>query len=245
MGNGSVAIFIFNSIVPVIAMGVLTNTSFTSGAATKVLALLIFIVGIMWFVFGATLAQRLNSGYTNFSPSAYGFKRYAENPNRKGSLAGGLFAGIFLDRAVANVMINNLPFPMNYFYWMGMWPMVPLTVFGLLPAILTWSSMGSLMALAAVMDAGGDGTEYVEAKKIHWFYSLSPKDRERVREGSDLEDGEDSDSDSSEGESDSPESRSEDPDDVTDEDEKGYDEEQGRKPRGRSQKSSGKSSGRE
>ena len=52
------------------------------------------------------------------------------------------------------------------------------------------------MGLSAVMDAGGDGTEYVDAKRIHWFYSLSPADRDRVREGSDLEEGESDYSDS-------------------------------------------------
>lgn len=197
LGNSSIALFIFNCFIPLVAIGVLTNTSFTSGSATKVLALLMLVVGIMWLVFGGGLARRLSNGYTSFVPSGALFKRYAQNPE-KNKVSGGLALGsaIFLDRTAATAMINVLPFPLNYFYWMGMWPIVPFCLFGLLPSVFSWSSLGALMGLAAVMDAGGDGTEYVEAKKIHWFYSLSPADRERVREGSDLEDGDDS-SDSS------------------------------------------------
>ena len=183
--------------MPLVAIGVLTNTSFTSGTATKVLALMIFIVGIMWFVFGGMLARRFSSGFMNWTPSGYMFKKYAQDPTKTSNLRWAVGASLVLDTAAQKVLLNNLPFPLNYFYWMGMWPVVPFILFGAIPAFLTWVALGPMMSLAGVMDAGGDGTEYVEAKKIHWFYSLSPADRERVREGSDLEDGdEDSDEDS-------------------------------------------------
>ena len=185
-----------NTLIPIAAIGVLTNVSFSSGGATKAIALLVFIVGILWFVFGTMLARRLNRGYTTFTPSGYFFKKYAKDPNDSKNLGRGVTAALFLDATAANLMINNLPFPLNYFVWMGMWPMVPFALFGLLPAIATWISLGPLMSLAGIMDAGGDGTEYVDAKKIHWFYSLTPAERDRVREGSDLEDGSDSEDDS-------------------------------------------------
>lgn len=182
------AIFIFNSLVPLVSIAVLTNTGFTSGGATKVIAFLIFVVGVLWFVFGATIARRLNNGYTTFSVSGQAFKYYAKHPKNKLALGAAVGGAMFVDKALAQILISNLPFPLNYLYWMGMWPLVPFAVFGALPAIITWSSLGALVSLASVMDAGGDGTEYVEAKRIHWFYSLSPADRDRVREGSDLED---------------------------------------------------------
>lgn len=177
------------------AIGVLTNTSFTSGTATKVLALMIFIVGIMWFVFGGMLARRFSSGFMNWTPSGYMFKKYAQDPSKTSNLRWAVGAALVADTAAMNIMLNNLPFPLNYFYWMGMWPVVPFLIFGVLPAFMTWVALGPMMSLAGVMDAGGDGTEYVEAKKIHWFYSLSPADRDRVREGSDLEENDDEDSD--------------------------------------------------
>ena len=177
------------------AIGVLTNTSFTSGTATKVLALMIFIVGIMWFVFGGLLARRFSSGFMNWTPSGYMFKKYAQDPTKTSNLRWAVGASLVADTAAQKILLNNLPFPLNYFYWMGMWPVVPFILFGVIPAFATWVALGPMMSLAGVMDAGGDGTEYVEAKKIHWFYSLSPADRERVREGSDLEDGDDEESD--------------------------------------------------
>ena len=179
--------------MPLAAIGVLTNTSFTSGTATKVLALMIFIVGIMWFVFGGMLARRFSSGYMNWTPSGFMFKKYAKDPTQTKNLRYAVGAALVADSVAQNILLNNLPFPLNYFYWMGMWPIVPFLLFGMIPAVVTWIALGPMMSLAGVMDAGGDGTEYVEAKKIHWFYSLSPADRDRVREGSDLEDGDDDD----------------------------------------------------
>ena len=173
----------------------LTNTSFTSGTATKVLALMIFIVGIMWFVFGGMLARRFSSGFMNWTPSGYMFKKYAQDPTKTNNLRWAVGASLVADTAAQSILLNNLPFPLNYFYWMGMWPVVPFILFGVIPAFMAWIALGPIMSLAGVMDAGGDGTEYVEAKKIHWFYSLSPADRERVREGSDLEEGDDEESD--------------------------------------------------
>ena len=194
LGNSSVAIFIFNAIVPLVGMVVLTNMSFTSGSATKVIAVLIFIVGLMWIVFGATLARRLNNGYVFLLPSGQAFRSYSKTQDKK--MAGAaLGSALFLDTFASTILMNNLPFPLNYFYYMGMFPVIPFAVFGFLPGILTWSSMGVLVSLAGVMDAGGDGTEYVEAKRIHWFYSLNEADRERVREGSDLEGEEEDESD--------------------------------------------------
>lgn len=181
------AIFIFNAIIPMVSVGVLSNSAFTSGGGTKVIALLIFIVGVLWFVFGSMLARRLNNGYTMFLPSGQAFKQYAKNPQNKLMLGAAVGSALVLDKAWAGFAMSNLPFPLNYFYWLGMRPVVPFLVFGLVPALVTWSSLGVIVSLASVMDAGGDGTEYVEAKRIHWFYSLSPPDRERVREGSDLE----------------------------------------------------------
>ena len=199
LGHESVAVFIFCSLVPLACIGVLTNTNFTSGSATKVLAFLTFLVGVGWFVFGATLARRLNNGYTSFTPSGHFFKKAAkqtDDPEKSAkNMKYALGSALLLDATVANVMINNLPFPLNYFYYMGMWPIIPFLLFGAVPAFTTWMGLGTLVSLASVMDAGGDGTEYVEAKKIHWFYSLSPADRERVREGSDLEGELDSESD--------------------------------------------------
>jgi hypothetical protein len=171
------------------------NTSFTSGTATKVIALMLFIVGVMWFVFGGMVARRLSHGYTNFTPSGYLFKKYAQDTSKTKNLRYAVGSALVLDSTVINVMVNNLPFPLNYFYWMGMWPIVPFLAFGIVPAFATWIALGPIMSLSGVMDAGGDGTEYVEAKKIHWFYSLSPADRDRVREGSDLEGEGDADSD--------------------------------------------------
>ena len=184
------AIFIFNSIIPILSIGVLSNTAFTSGGGTKVIALLIFIVGVLWFVFGSMLARRLNNGYTMFLPSGQAFKQYAKNPQNKAMLGLAMGSALVLDKGATSMMMANLPFPLNYFYWMGMRPIVPFLIFGLVPALVTWASLGVIVSLASVMDAGGDGTEYVEAKRIHWFYSLSPPDRDRVREGSDLEEEE-------------------------------------------------------
>jgi hypothetical protein len=160
---------------------------------------MIFLVGILWLVFGGGLARRLSNFYTTFTLSGQAFREYQRTGSKK-ALAGAVVAGVTLDRFVASVAINNLPFPLNYLYWMGMWPIIPFLIFGLLPSLFTWTSIGSLVGLASVMDAGGDGTEYVEAKRIHWFYSLSPVDRERVREGSDLEDGEEESDDESDDE---------------------------------------------
>jgi hypothetical protein len=158
---------------------------------------MVFIVGIMWFVFGGMLARRFSAGYMNWTPSGYAFKKYAQDPTKTKNLRYAVGAALVLDTAAQKILLNNLPFPLNYFYWMGMWPIGPFVLFGLIPATMTWTALGPMMSLAGVMDAGGDGTEYVEAKKIHWFYSLSPADRDRVREGSDLEDGDDdSDNDS-------------------------------------------------
>lgn len=197
LGNTAVGIFIFCSIVPIVSMGVLTNTGFTSGAATKVIAVLTFLVGATWFVFGSMLARKLNNGYRSFVPSGMAFKKYAENPEGNGKLmAGGMIAAVTIDSVWIRVMMEVLPFPLNYFYYMGIYPIIPFMAFGLFPAVVTWMSLGSLMSLASVMDAGGDGTEYVEAKKIHWFYSLSASDRDRVREGSDLDGEDDSEDDS-------------------------------------------------
>jgi hypothetical protein len=202
LGNGAVAIFIFNSLIPLASLGTLTNMNFTSGGVTKVLALLIFIVGVLWIGYGAILARRLNRIYREGTFSGQMFKNMAKNPQdakktkRPMLRAVGTVAALAADSAGAQILMSILPFPLNYFYWMGMWPFIPFIFFGLIPAIITFMGIGPLMGLAAVFDAGGDGTEYVEASKIHWFYSLTPKDRDRVREGSDLEGGSDDDSDS-------------------------------------------------
>ncbi|EER18808.1 hypothetical protein Pmar_PMAR006430 [Perkinsus marinus ATCC 50983] len=45
-----------------------------------------------------------------------------------------------------------------------------------------------------VVEAGGDGTEFCRAEDIPWFYSLSPADQEKVRNG-ELSDDEDDDDD--------------------------------------------------
>jgi hypothetical protein len=173
------------------------NTSFNSGAGTRLLALLIFTCGIVWIIYGGMLARKLNNGYVEFTASGIFLKRYAKNPNNKLSFTAGVASGLILDKAIANMVLQFAPFPLNYFYWMGMFPYVPFLIFGVLPAVFTFFGLGPLLSLASVMDAGGDGTEFVEAKKIHWFYSLSPEDRERVREGSDLE-GEGDEDDESE-----------------------------------------------
>lgn len=163
--------------------------------ATKIMAFLIFMVGLMWIVYGATLARKFNSGFINFTPSGYFFKKYAKDPSKSRNMVGAVGSALVLDRAAATLIMQNAPFPLNYFYWMGMWPIIPFIFFGAIPAVVTWIAVGPMVNLSSVMDAGGDGTEYVEAKKIHWFYSLSPADRERVREGSDLDNTSDDDSD--------------------------------------------------
>lgn len=198
LGNGAMAVFLFNSLVPLSALGVLTNVNFTSGGATKVLALLIFIAGVLWIGFGALIARRLNNGYREGTLTGQFFKHIAQDPTKKRSAVktGSMMVGAMVfDSMASQVVMQLLPFPLNYMYWMGMWPAVPFLLFGLLPGVITFMGVGPIMSLAAVMEAGGDGTEYVEASKIHWFYSLSPADRDRVREGSDLEGGDD-DSDS-------------------------------------------------
>jgi hypothetical protein len=188
--------FIFNSVIPITCLGVLLNSSFNSGAATRLIALLIFVVGIVWIVYGATLARKLNNGYVQFTGSGALLRKYAEDPSKKRYLYGGIASAMFVDQALASLILQFAPYPLNYFYWMGMYPYVPFLIFGFIPAVFTWIALGPLLSLASVMDAGGDGTEYVDAKKIHWFYSLSPEDRDRVREGSDLEGESDESSDS-------------------------------------------------
>lgn len=181
------------------ALGMLTNVNFTSGGATKVIALLIFIVGILWVSFGAIMARRMNKGYHEGTISGQVFKSYAKDPNGKNSgkkMGLGIAASLVADTAISQLAIQFLPFPLNYFYWMGMYPFIPFIIFGLIPGVLTFMGISPLMSLAGVLDAGGDGTEYVEASKIHWFYSLSPADRDRVREGSDLEGDDDESGDS-------------------------------------------------
>ena len=177
-------------------IGALMNESFNSGGGTKLIAGLIFIVGVCWVVYGGTLARKLNNGYINFTPSGQFMKQYTKNPSKKGFFYAGMGSAVLLDSFAAKMIMEHAPFPLNYLYWLGMYPFVPFALFGVLPAFATWLAVGPLVSLASVMDAGGDGTEYVEAKQIHWFYSLSPEDRERVREGSDLEDEEDDDNDS-------------------------------------------------
>ncbi len=173
--------------------------NFNSGTATKLLALLLFIGGLFWVGFGGLLARRLSVVYREGTLTGQFMKNMIKDPNAgKHKLrSAGLFIGaISADSFATRYIMDMLPFPLNYMYWMGMWPVVPFLIFGLLPAMLTFMGIGPLMSLAGVMDAGGDGTEYVEASKIHWFYSLNPDDRNRVREGSDLEGGNSSDSDS-------------------------------------------------
>lgn len=154
---------------------------------------MIFTCGVVWVIYGAMLARKLNNGYVEFTASGFFLRRYGKDTRRTGQLALGFFSAIAVDKAIAKFILQFAPFPLNYFYWMGMYPYVPFLIFGVLPSIFVFSGIGPIMSLAAVMDAGGDGTEYLEARKIHWFYSLSPEDRERVREGSDLE-GEEGDS---------------------------------------------------
>jgi hypothetical protein len=176
------------------------NESFNSGGGTKLIAGLIFLVGACWIVYGGSFARKLNNGYINFTPSGFFMKRYIKT-NNKSDFRRGMGSAVFLDSFAAKMIIEHAPFPLNYLYWLGMYPLVPFALFGVLPALATWLAVGPLVSLGGVMDAGGDGTEYVEAKQIHWFYSLSPEDRERVREGSDLEDdgdGDRSDSDDEE-----------------------------------------------
>jgi hypothetical protein len=189
--------FLFNSLVPVACLGVIMSSSFNSAGGTRLIALMIFIVGITWIIYGATLAQKLNRGYVNFTLSGQFMKRYAKNPGSKSTLVKGVVAASIADPLIANLILQFAPYPLNYFYYMGMFPYIPFAIFGVLPAIFTFFAIGPLLSLASVMDAGGDGTEYVEAKKIHWFYSLSPDDRDRVREGSDLEGDSDDRDDSS------------------------------------------------
>jgi hypothetical protein len=158
------------------------------------MAFLIFLVGFCWIIYGAMFSRKLNTGYINFTPSGAMLKQYSKDTSDRKWLYGGVAVGVIGDRFAAEMLIRYLPFPLNYFYWMGMYPIVPFLIFGFVPAVCTWLAVSPLVSLSSVMDAGGDGTEYVDAKQIHWFYSLSPEERDRVREGSDLEgDSDDSD----------------------------------------------------
>ena len=199
LGNASVALFIFNSIVPLVGIGILSNVGYQSGSGTKIVAVMMFLVGVAWFVFGARLAMRLNQGYTSLTPGSAFFKKSMDpslSAKSKSTYMGlGMASAVLLDTAASRIALQMLPFPLNYFYYGGMFPLYPFIMFGVIPALFSWMCLGSLMSLASVMEAGGDGTEYVEAKKIHWFYSLSAKDRDRVREGSDLEGEGDSEND--------------------------------------------------
>lgn len=197
LGQESIAMFLFNGVVPLACLGMIMSTSFNSAGGTRLVALLIFIVGLVWIIYGATLAQKLNRGYINFTASGMFMKKFASDPSKKRYMVGGILSAAVVDPMMSNLILQFAPYPLNYFYYMGMFPYIPFAIFGLLPAIFTFVALGPLLSLASVMDAGGDGTEYVDARKIHWFYSLNPDDRERVREGSDLE-GDSSDDSSDE-----------------------------------------------
>ncbi|KAF4697398.1 hypothetical protein FOZ60_007483 [Perkinsus olseni] len=51
------------------------------------------------------------------------------------------------------------------------------------------------ISYANVVEAGGDGTEFCRAEDIPWFYSLSPTDQEKVRNGEMSDDSEDDEED--------------------------------------------------
>jgi hypothetical protein len=154
----------------------------------KVLGALVVVSGFGWLIASVLLGRRLNALFFQYLPSTT-MMRSAMNTLQKDDksaiykgvkLIGSVVAGSVLNNVAVDAAVRLLGEPLNWCVYAATNPFIPVTVFGLAPVIHCLASVGVIFSYAGVLEAGGDGSEYVDADRIEWFYRLSKKEQHKV-----------------------------------------------------------------
>jgi hypothetical protein len=159
------------------------------------------LCGVCWLLASILFARDLHHFiYTNSIPNLLMTSAgHSKSMAMKGLKIGvGMTVGVALQREMLMMMIHVLGEPLNWLIYAAWYPWAPPLLFGMPAMIHALSSVSPILELAKVIEAGGDGTEFVEAKHIQRFYKLSKKEQEKVRENMGFDDSSsDDDSESS------------------------------------------------
>lgn len=190
IGTTAYFAFLFGVLVPIVGIALV----FMGGKkdnALKIWSGFAVVSGLTWLIYGMMFTRDLVMNYYKIMPGSV----LARAGMRQGGVGGSVMAGVGMATSmVLNPMITqmaerSLPYPLNWAVWCAVRPYVPMSILGIIPAICIWQCVPVMLALASIVKAGGDGTEFVPASRIKWFYKLSESKRQRVRDGSDLEGG--------------------------------------------------------
>ena len=189
-----------------LAMVVLPPSSGLSGPM-KAYAALSILGGVTWLIYGFTLGRQLSVFFFTYLPSTGLIKQGVAGAMRartgfwkfmySAETLFGATVGASIDDAAVEALKEMLGSPLDWLVSIAMNPILPVAILGLPVSVVALCSIGIILSYADVLAVGGDGTEYVGADEIEWFYKLSKSKQRKViaQEGSLTEDSDSDDDD--------------------------------------------------
>ena len=192
-----------------LAMVVLPPSSGLSGPM-KLYAALSVLGGIAWILYGFMLGRQLSTFFFTYLPSTGIIKSGVAGSMRArtgfwkgvhiGKVVFGATVGAAIDDAAIDLLRAMLGSPLDWLLDIAMNPILPVAILGLPLTVAALAAVGVILAYADILAMGGDGTEFVGADEIEWFYKLSKSKQHKVRdqEGSLTEESDSDDDDDEE-----------------------------------------------
>jgi hypothetical protein len=148
-------------------------------------AWLILLTALGWLTCSFMVGRSLRTYLYEYSLSNYMLKKSTEFKNtflQKAFSIGSMTVASTVQNALLNQAGKALGTPVNLLIYWANYPNMLIATFGLPPVLHALICFLPILELAKVIEAGGDGTEFVDADNIPRYQRLSRKEKAKVRD---------------------------------------------------------------